>query len=382
VSIVGAYNFREEDTTYVAFPEASGPQDVSIAELNYLSFAYPFTAFNTNLIVSLNLQHLYDFNKNVSYSYSFIDAVPPPLSLTNSINYEQEGSFRPISPAFAVQLTPFVSFGLTLNFWDYGLNENKWKSEYRSTGTGVFDGFPFTVQTNIDEEYETDGIRGDLFDPFHWNNVNFNLGLMWVINSKLTLGAVFKSPFEARLHHDYLFDSTITFPTAPGSDSHNVITRSETVILNMPMSYGLGLAARLSDVLTLDLDLYQTQWSDYVLHDANGNELNPITGQRQSQSDIDDTTQVRMGGEYLFIKVPLVIPVRAGVFYDPEPAQGSPDDFFGFSIGSGIAYKNYVFDIAYQYRFGNDVRSTTVGNEDSFQDVQQHTVYMSLIYHF
>ena len=63
------------------------------------------------------------------------------------------------------------------------------------------------------------------------------------------------------------------------------------------MSYGAGLAARLSDALTFDLDVYRTNWSDYVLHTADGTKLSPITGKLQNESDIDDTTQVRLGGE-------------------------------------------------------------------------------------
>ena len=150
----------------------------------------------------------------------------------------------------------------------------------------------------------------------------------------------------------------------------------------MPMSYGLGLAWRLSDALTLDLDVYRTHWDDYVLTDGGGNEMNPITGKPKTQSSTKPTTQVRLGGEYLFIGNTAVFPVRAGLFYDPEPAEKSPDDFYGFSVGTGVAYKRIVYDIAYQYRFGRGVRTTTVGNEDSSQDVDQHTVYMSLIYHF
>ena len=382
VSIVGAYNRRTEDTTYEAFPEASGPQTVSTYELNYLSGAYPFTALNRNMIVSLNVQHLYDFNKEASYSYSFVDTVGPPLSLQDNVQWDQEGAFRPISPAYAVQIVPSLSFGLTLNFWDNGLYDNYWESKYRSHGSGTFVGFPFNVQTRIDERYEMDGLRIDSFDPSNWENINFNLGLMWNITNKLTLGAVFKSPFEARLSHDFDFESTVVFPTNPGSNSQNVIRRRETVRVDFPMSYGIGLAARLSDALTLDLDVLRTDWSDYVLIDAQGNKINPITGKLQRDSDIADTTQVRLGGEYLIIGKTVVIPLRAGIFYDPEPAEKNPDDFWGFSLGSGLGYKRYAFDIAYQYRFGRDVRTATVGNEPSSQDVDQHTAYMSLIYHF
>ena len=88
--------------------------------------------------------------------------------------------------------------------------------------------------------------------------------------------------------------------------------------------------------------------------------------------------------EYLLIGQTMVIPLRAGLFYDPEPSENNPENFFGLSIGSGIACKGFVYDIAYQYRFGRGVKTTsfTVGNDDPSQDIDQHTLYMSVIYHF
>jgi hypothetical protein len=128
--------------------------------------------------------------------------------------------------------------------------------------------------------------------------------------------------------------------------------------------------------------LYRTDWQDYVITQADGREISPITGQDASLSDSQPTHQVRVGGEYLFIRKNSVIPVRAGLFYDPEPTANSPDDFYGISIGSGIAKGRIVFDAAYQYRWGNNVRMVRLGTEEVEQDVQQHTIYMSVIYHF
>lgn len=205
---------------------------------------------------------------------------------------------------------------------------------------------------------------------------------MWNISSMFTIGAVLKAPFEARLKHVYHYDSTISYPAVPAANSHNTNDFTEKMILKMPMAYGLGLAVRFSDAFSVDLDLYRTEWGGYTLTDPTGLVTNPITGKPQNQSSIDPTVQVRLGGEYLVIGYPWVVPIRAGIFYDPEPAEGSPDDFYGFSIGSGVAIRQYVFDIAYQYRFGRNVRSVKVGKEDSTQDVDQHTVYASFIYHF
>jgi hypothetical protein len=93
---------------------------------------------------------------------------------------------------------------------------------------------------------------------------------------------------------------------------------------------------------------------------------------------------VRVGAEYLFISPnsDYVIPLRGGVFYDPAPAAGTPDDFYGFSLGSGIAKGRYVFDIAFQCRFGKDVSESTIQYLSFSQDAQEYMIYSSLIVHF
>lgn len=148
------------------------------------------------------------------------------------------------------------------------------------------------------------------------------------------------------------------------------------------MSYGIGFAYRFSDEFTASIDIYRTEWDDYVFTDSNGDKISPISGEPSHEADIDPTHQVRIGAEYLHSMYKYAVPFRGGVFYDPGPAEGSPDNFYGFSLGSGVAIGSYVFDNAYQYRFGNDVGKYILENFDFSQDVKEHTIYSSLIYHF
>jgi hypothetical protein len=80
------------------------------------------------------------------------------------------------------------------------------------------------------------------------------------------------------------------------------------------------------------------------------------------------------------------VPVRAGFFYDPQPSEGSPDDYFGVSVGSGFILRRIAFDVAYQFRFGNGVSPTVswiVGNlANVHEDVREHLVLFSLVYRF
>ena len=72
-----------------------------------------------------------------------------------------------------------------------------------------------------------------------------------------------------------------------------------------------------------------------------------------------------------------VIPRRAGFFYDPEPAEDKVRDFFGISFGSGVAYKQWIFDVAYELRWADDEDASNLiatGNRDAKQDVYQHSI--------
>jgi len=251
---VGAYNYRWEDSTFRNIPEASGSQSKSSYDINYMSAAYPFRVFNRNMIVSINYQHQYDFNRKLSYSYNYSDIEPPPLIMQYDIKYDQDGGLKTLSPAFAFEISPSLSFGFTLNFWNTGINDNGWESKTRHNGNGTVAGLPTNVMVGVDEEYKMRGTRIDQFDPFSWHNANFHLGMMWNINSKLTLGAVFKSPFQARLKHNHTLSYEINFPTLPSNNSSGVFTRSEKVRLDFPMTYGAGIAYRITDALTIDLD--------------------------------------------------------------------------------------------------------------------------------
>ena len=151
----------------------------------------------------------------------------------------------------------------------------------------------------------------------------------------------------------------------------------------MPLSYGLGLAVRFSDRFTTSLDVYRTEWDKFKMADGKGNRTNAVTGLPTSVSSSDDTVQVRLGGEYLFIFSRTVVPVRAGVFYDPEPSENSPEDFWGFALGSGVSIGDFIFDCAYQFRTGRGVGGDTlldISGTDA--DVEQHLVLFSCIFHF
>lgn len=95
-------------------------------------------------------------------------------------------------------------------------------------------------------------------------------------------------------------------------------------------------------------------------------------GRAVLQGQADDMTSVRVGGQYLWRRFAL----RAGLFYDPEPGQNGTDEFFGASLGGGIAVAGLRFDMAYVFRTG------IVENEAADTKVYQHELFASVVYRF
>lgn len=356
ISIVGDWFHRTEEGGFKNHPESNGSWSVWGEDLNYLSVAYPFTFLNRNMTVSLNYQYLYDFTREADFSIEITEGRFP---FKVEEKYLQQGGLSAIGMAYCIQITPKFSFGFTLNVWDDDLTENAWETTDDYSATIRFG------ETEIP------------FDEFHHKDMyslrgfNTNIGVLWRMTDKLTVGLVFKAPFRADVKHK-----------EKGSDGEHVTNEK----LDMPMSYGLGLSYRFSDSFTISADVYRTEWQDYILMNSDGEKTSPINGKSKAESDIDPTNQLRLGAEYLFVDPGWrgAIPLRAGVFYDPAPSEGTPDDYYGVSLGSGLAIGRFVFDIAYQYRFGNNVGATMSQTEDLdfSQDVEEHMIYSSMVVYF
>jgi len=368
VSIVGAGYSRTEDNIFGGHPEADGSQSASDFNLNYLSAAYPFTLVERNMIVAVTYQHLYDFNRSWQFDFLYDE---DGLMFDRNIDYNQDGGLSAIGLSYAIQIVPSLSAGITMNIWDDGIGNNNWTQDTYLTGSGSLGPFQlFESYHNIDE--------------YTFQGINFNLGFLWRFNESLTVGGVFKSPFSADIQHDSSLTNTIDLVNSPfaGTIWEFDETGSFDEEMDMPASYGIGISYRFSDELTAAFDVYRTEWEDMIYTDHDGVSTSAISGVEESQSDISATVQVRTGAEYLIIKPKYIVPLRGGVFYDPAPSEGSSDDFFGVTFGSGFAWKQFIFDAGYQYRFGSDVGSAIYKSGELSQDVQEHTFYASLIVHF
>lgn len=369
ISIVGAYLYGKDIFTSDTYPESNNTGKVDDLNINYFSAAYPFQLFR-NMVISINYQRLYDFERNFDFRFKY--SSPRGDNNLLFVHFKQKGYLSALGLAYAIEATPALSFGASLNIWTDKLI---WQNGWEKT---------FTIHEVIGEGSSTETFDTTFTHKYsEFCGINTNLGILWNMNKYLTLGIVIKTPFEASVHHEFDFRQTITIGPPDETNVSDPPPFHEGVKLHMPLSYGGGLAWRVSDSFSFDLDIYRTEWSEFILTDSQGNRFSPVDGRPEGSSKVKDTTQVRFGGEYLFIskKNHIVVPLRAGIFYDPEPSYNEVRKFYGASIGSGIAYKAIIFDMAYQLRWG---RNVDTGNlvPTSRADITQHLVITSFIIHF
>jgi len=364
-SMVGSCDISRDDFDSDLHPETSSMNEITRYDLNYLSIAYPFQIASKNMVVSLNYQKLYDLHKDMDFNITSTGRLPgfPQYKIRNKVRFRQRGSLKALSPAYAIQITPRFSVGATFNIWTDRLF---WNNDWTTKTEESFSGIGVTGTT-----YRNKKLRKESFS--HFKGFNMNFGFLWDVNPAVTIGAVFKTPFTQKVDQP-----------AIGRILTSSVKFSEHRELKMPMSYGLGVAFRLSDILTLSFDVYRTNWSRFYMEDKDNHDTSPINGAPRRDSHVHDTTQFRLGGEYLLMLEKTIIPLRAGLFYDPQPSQKHPDDFFGFSLGSGVMLGNHVLlDWAYQMRYGHNVSGGSLGGiADAKADVVQHRLMVSMIYHF
>ena len=384
ISIVGSFFRRKEnlqsDTAY-----RYGDQPVNYEGLNFFSLSHCFSFLHRNMVVSINYQNLYNFDRDWAIHLPMSSETPGLETEDIPLEFVSDGNLSAIGLAYSVEIHPKFSMGFTLNFWDDDLTKNFWETKTHFVLAYSTPSLEYKETSDSKYEYQLD------------SGFNTNIGFLWQITPWITLGGVYKARFTGDISQKSII--TKRKETTLTSTGNDPIEEIETKIypdadnykLAIPESYGIGLALKLTNLWTVSMDIYRTQWDEFIITTKQG-KFSPLFALPSNEDftfpdtipTIKPTHQVRFGTEYLMLNKDqqMIIPFRMGVFYDPIPGKGSPDNAWGFSLGSGVSKPPYNFDVAFQYRHASNLgEDNQIGTIQSF-DMDEATLYTSFIYHF
>lgn len=442
--------------------------------LNYFSLAYPFyiKAVSRNAVVSLNHQEAYDFGQhfhadlsqaqrdtgrqstkqtftstqtqhtnnsvfNVDITSHLVTDARSSYSqiqdsdLISKLDFDQSGVISALSPAFAIDLSPTLSVGAALNWYqndplsgdaitshtvaryngkatgDSSINTVRTTSgSYSYSGTmttpppfsrvrpisgqGPISAFSDTATTSQKTTLLQDGVYDEKNRFTELDGFNQTLGVIWTLNWLLTFGASVDLPWTASARQTKTVSNSVTTYDASHTKvldvSNTTKTGSEDVEFNFPLFWNIGFVLRWMPQLYSTFDVGQTKWSDFSFQAAGGPKINPLNSQPLADSPLDDTWSWRAGTEYLIKLKTTQIPLRIGFAREERPALEHPDIFYTATCGTGISLgkedARTVLDIAYGYTWAGDVRGIVPDQPGLTSDVHEQQIFVSIIQHF
>jgi len=340
----------------VNFTGAEG-SNVREFKMNYLGFSWPFQLFSMNMAAAVSYYPSYTFER----SFSFQQNDENVMTNQRQWNVHQDGYMSSVSIAYGIQFNSNWSFGISWNFFQDALFDNRLQQETSMTGS-------HNSLIDFNEKY-----RNTISHDYSGNNLNF--GLIWHVTNRLHAGAVLQTRLDnnissktTKLHG---FNGT---PTEP-----NLMT-STTDNLEIPMSWGVGLSYSLFDHWKLLMDFRQISWEK--LHYQNSTETTQYIAGYKKPSQALNVHMLHFGSIYQSNqKIGLFLPVfRMGYLYCTDRGMIHPEPDTAIGFGFGLMGKNLDFNFGYQYQRYDDY-AQEISQKVTLRDrIRNNVIEMSLTY--
>jgi len=306
---------------------SDGNLSQSLYALDYSGVSLHLGRWAFALTVSIN--ELYNRPTAVA-AYSYEETVLYSLSLT------QQGVLRNFNLSAAHGFNDWLSAGLGINFSPGNL-EREMVEQWAQTGISI-----------------TDQKTRDLKEFY------LNGGLLINLKDRVRLAVVFRTPSSRQSKNHSLLEYA-----APAGPTDIQIEASSEDTVHQPLILGLGASCKLLPNLWAALDLSYYNWSRYSV-DYFGENL---------ERDFTDVLKVGAGIElqssFQIFGQRLDAPLRLGLVYDPQPMRAPRSSYASFTIGGGIAWRNFRLDVGVlvgrEFGSGNDLAARKISASLAFQ---------------
>lgn len=341
---------------------------------DFAGFAYPLRIKGRTGAIQASYQR--------SFSFTGSRSSESPTG-GEEFSVEGQGGFDTLSLSSGFELRSDLRVGVSVNRW--------------------INGFSQLVDRKLGRTVTSD---------WEISGTNYNFGVVFTPAPELNLGAVFKSPFRARID----LTKTRTDAGAATGAGETPVRRSD-VEIRFPRVFGVGASYRATNTITLSMDFTHTEWSHATIRNFFSLPPKTTTSTGAITQGVDEyplplpfpaveegangqanSTQFRVGGEWVLRfgeSGNFLVPLRAGMFRDGQPVvkrlsffEGGPlseykPAFTGWTAGAGVTVGGVLFDLAYIREVGSVPTSRTGdGVLDSSISVRYNRIFASMMVRF
>ncbi len=369
----------------------SSPSEASKTATKFNSFGLvlPVPTYRGSLVFAFGYQRIKDFeyaNNLFGISDQGTDRLSFELDtlgnvydfwgkdVENTENTSDEGSLKNWSAAAAIDLSPNVSAGVSLNYWTG--NSNYLVNYYQLDKFNNFNVFPGDFYDYIeDRSLDT-----------RYSSFNFKFAAMIRMIRILRLGLVVDLPHTINVNEDYLARSSVSFDDGEVIDFEDEVGTFEYDV-KMPFRFTAGLSLALGPLLASGSAEYM-DWTQIKFDVPSGAMNNPDYSDLIFENDkfrqyYRPTLKLRLGGE---VGLPFLgLQGRAGVIYDPSPLKNATtdNDRKFVTLGAGLLVdKVFKIDLAYLIGFWKQTSFDDLVPAGTEEDITLQKLFLTVSYRF
>lgn len=190
------------------------------------------------------------------------------------------------------------------------------------------------------------------------HDYGWNAALHWS-NGRWSAGAMYRSEFSVDIEGNLTFHGVpnYTFPSPPFPPGVTLKSQLRatggSAVLNLPATYGAGVACKVNDNLELEFDIHGLSWSRFEKLEVKVSSPTLLVGDTTAIEDWKDTISYRLGGSY---NVALNHQLRFGIYAENSaiPTErlrpSIPDaDRMGYTLGYGTKIGKVQLDAYYLF---------------------------------
>lgn len=384
----------ENDATFLGNPFNSNE---SFTKLSSLGLVFPIPTYQGSLVFALGYQRIKDFDNTLQFSGYNTNSNDLFFSFeenNNLVDYyfdkdiqqeelvQQDGNLNNWSFAGAVDVSPNVSVGATLNFLT---GNSSYLFDYLQTD--INDSFPnATVDPNFNRnmDYHSYALSQKILTDY--SSFQIKLGALLRPSSFFKVGLNITLPSTINIVEQYNDNDVIVFDD--GFEDALVGDPSEFEYdVSLPFQFGLGGAYTFDD-LTVSLDLEYLDVSQVEFELPSDVSLSSdysalLDENKRIKSKYDQKLKLKAGAEYFWRDQNLMF--RGGYMLDPSPLKDAPSDFDRQFLTAGLGLivdKQFIIDLAFMHGTWKNFSSDIYTPDGTEEDITYQKIYLTTSFRF
>ncbi len=237
-------------------------------------------------------------------------------------DYEYEGEL--------LYLLEFAQSGLLKN---YNISLARKIGQWFSFGIGV-NYVAGSMEKTVEENLYYNGVTISDRKKHNFTGFYVNGGLTADIDEKLTIAAVFRTPYTKKADSE----SILRYDSPQGNTDIRLEAAAKNVY-KQPLVLGIGVDYRFSPQLRVASDVSYFNWSSYSV----------TYFDEEIKREFKDVVKVSGGLEYMgsfrLFQQDFQMPLRAGLSYDPQPVKDPSSHYIYYTFGVGVHWQRLHLDI-------------------------------------